>query len=328
MYASTDFSIRFSEAAAASFANTVIGLSTLQKYDHLPFVVCVVRPSGVQLLLANSTLIDKVSHSSHELRIDNVRGSILGTNIVRTLTGLANTPQNFDALFTVHQEFTWGENLARLVEATSAIAGTGTIYLPNEVEIRHILGAPELAIRVAQDVEYVANLKRLTDLVLTGRQEILAAALIDNVNLRGNRIEQIITNAGNLHALEDITIGLAAGFDIKIDVKSKLLEKPSAPKLYNIDKMLRLLATGRSVFAVMFVGIEPKRGMVLPQIVSIFDESIIDATRVQFHWAGRNSRGVTQLTGDFSNIFSAMFRESIDITKAKQFLQGLIDCQG
>jgi hypothetical protein len=60
-------------------------------------------------------------------------------------------------------------------------------------------------------------------------------------------------------------------------------------------------------------------------LVSIFDKTILNATRVQFHWAGRNSRGVTQLTGDISSLFRSNFIESIDIDQAQDFLQRLID---
>jgi len=34
---------------------------------------------------------------------------------------------------------------------------------------------------------------------------------------------------------------------------------------------------------------------------------IISATRVQTHWAGRASRGVTQLTGDMTRIFDPSY---------------------
>jgi hypothetical protein len=38
-----------------------------------------VRPKDVEFLLANATFLKKISHSSHQLRIDNVKGSFSGT---------------------------------------------------------------------------------------------------------------------------------------------------------------------------------------------------------------------------------------------------------
>ncbi len=40
VYYSEYFVIRFSFSRSRSFSNTVIALSTLQKYDELPFLVC------------------------------------------------------------------------------------------------------------------------------------------------------------------------------------------------------------------------------------------------------------------------------------------------
>lgn len=74
-----------------------------------------------------------------------------------------------------------------------------------------------------------------------------------------------------------------------------------------------------------FVGIDIEAGNIKTCLVSIFDRTILKATRVQFHWAGRNSRGVTQLTGDFVSIFNPDFSEDIDVSLVKDFLMKLID---
>jgi len=176
VFAGHHFSVRFSTASGASFSNVVISLSALRKYDHLPFVICIVRPTGIQLLLANSTLLKKVSHSSHQLRNDNVKGSILGHDIMRTYDDLANVPEFFEQLFLLHREFSWEENLARLVEATNAIAATGVRFEPDDGEIKHILAAAELSCLLLQDQSYQALQQRLVDLVGTNRD-----AIIDNV---------------------------------------------------------------------------------------------------------------------------------------------------
>lgn len=96
-------------------------------------------------------------------------------------------------------------------------------------------------------------------------------------------------------------------------------------KFFNIDKMLKTLSTGNTVFSFFFVGINLERQYVATCLVSIFDQTILNATRIQFHWAGRSSRGVTQLSGNLSPLFESGFTESIAIEQAKDFLQQLIN---
>ena len=86
--------------------------------------------------------------------------------------------------------------------------------------------------------------------------EILEAAQIDNINLRGNTIEQFITETENFHSLEDISRTLVLGPEFKIDIKTKILALASSQKGYNIDKLLRELASGNIVFSFFFIGID------------------------------------------------------------------------
>ena len=99
VYYCKEYAIRFSKASGSSFSNTVVSLSALKKYDDRPFIVCVVRPTEIELLLANSTFLKKISHSSQQLRVDNIRGSFNGTDILREYSGLINTAENFDVLY-------------------------------------------------------------------------------------------------------------------------------------------------------------------------------------------------------------------------------------
>ncbi len=193
VYTCPSFSIRFSTAKKASFSNVVLSLSVLREYDHLPFIVCVVRPTGVELLLANSTFLKKISHSSQQLRTDNVRGSFLGQDILRDYEGTTNTPGTFAALFAIHSEFTWQENLARLVEATNNISPTGVRFEPSPAECETILSAADLSAGLSSHPEYTALGTQLAEIVESRKDSILKAAEIDNVNERGNTIEQIIT---------------------------------------------------------------------------------------------------------------------------------------
>jgi len=312
---------------SSHFSNTVVGLSTLQKFDHLPFIVCVVRTRSIELLLANTTFLKKISHSSHQLRVDNIRGSFLGHDILRRYDDIENKPENFDILFEIHNQFTWEENIVRLVERTNAIIPTGVRFAPSEEQMRKILQSPEIAKLLSKHPEYSQLYDELDGLVRDKKSEILEAAKINNINLRGNTIEQIITKAGNFHSLEDISRTLVFGPEVKIDIKTKMLTLASSPAAYNIDKVLKELASGNTVFSFFFVGIDIGVGNIITCLVSIFDKTILKATRIQFHWAGRNSRGVTQLTGDFVLIFSPDFSEEIDVPLAQNFLKELIDLE-
>lgn len=143
------------------------------------------------------------------------------------------------------------------------------------------------------------------------------AALIENVNVRGRVIEYLI--AGDDEALRQRLIaslrsgdrglpqfktGNALGdyhrnfdaFDTETDVKTKIMILNSNPKAYNLDKMLEFLAGERSVFMFYFVGVDPVK-IANTVLVSMFRERLVGATILLRHWAGRNSRGVSQFDG-------------------------------
>ena len=105
------FAIRFCKAASRSFGNTVLALSALHRYDGIPFIVCLVTPTRNYLMLANTTFLRKISHSSQELRRDNIKGSFNGSDIMREFEGIENIPENFEFLYNSH------ENYCRVCEA-------------------------------------------------------------------------------------------------------------------------------------------------------------------------------------------------------------------
>ncbi len=75
VYYCADYALRFSSSAGRNFGNTVLSLSSLRKYDDRPFIVCLITPSKNHCLIANTTFLKKISHSSQELRKNNIRGS-------------------------------------------------------------------------------------------------------------------------------------------------------------------------------------------------------------------------------------------------------------
>jgi hypothetical protein len=320
-----DFAFRFSEANQNSFSNVVLSLSALQKYDSVPVVICIVRRDRLDFRIANTTFLKRISQSSHSLTTSNIRGSFLGHDIMSDYEGTPNQPEFFKKLSEIHSRFNWGQNVERLVAATNAIVARSNRYESTPSGNDLIFDAPVRAAEAMMTSEYRDAEKKLTELVIGNRETLLKAAGLDNVNIRGNTIEQILTGAGNLHELADVSAKLPGGGYLVIDIKTKLLDRASAPKAYNIDKMLALLSQPNTVFSFFFVGISASRGITPCRLVSIFDPAIIDATRIVNHWAGRSSRGVTQLSGDISSVFDPTYAPSVSIERARTLLKSFLE---
>ena len=317
VYYCDDYALRFSSSNSLTFGNTVLSLSVLQKYDDRPFIVILVTPQQIHCLLANTTLLKKISHSSHELRTDNIKGSFNGSDISRELCGITNESSNLDALFTIHSTVGFEENLPRLVEATNNISATGKKFIVSDHQWSLIESSPVRAKDFVSSDDFIDLKQDLDNRVQKFSSEILLAGLIENVNVRGRVIEYLI--AGEDEALrEEIILSLNGRkggipvfktgnslgdfskeypqFKTETDVKTKVMILNSNPKGYNIDKILEFLSQDRSVFLFYFVGIEPMKilGTVL---VSMFQTDLLKSTLLLKHWAGRNSRGVTQFEG-------------------------------
>lgn len=317
------FAFRFSEVKTRSFKGTVCGLSTLQKCDTNPFVIVVVRPDVVEFVLANTSLLKKISHGSLKFRTDNIKGSFNGTDIMSEYAGLPNAPEHFEELFALHSAFTWEENVERLVESTNAIVGRDNRFQPSDAEKAVIMTAPERAAAAIAGPQFQEAERELRELVNNQRDAILHAAQIDNVNLRGNAIEQLLTGVANAHELGDLVRPLADG-RLVIDIKTKLLDRASAPKAYNIDKMLTFLAEPGSVFAFFMIGVDVRAGSVSTRLLPVLENALLEATRVQHHWAGRTSRGVTQLSGQYGRASASDYQPVVDIARARSFLGRLL----
>ena len=340
----SDFAIRISTSKSQSFSNTVLSLSNLRKYDRQPFVVCLVTPLGNRLFLANSTLLKKISHSSQQLREDNIRGSFNGSDIMRELEGIENCGQNLERLFLIHEVVGFEDNLPRLVEATNNISPTGIKFVVTPLFQKIILEAPKRALAFT-DSKYVKILKaELDGKVDKYKNEILLAALIENVNIRGRIIEYIIAGedeklrAALIAAIKagsnkipdfktDNTLGdyqrIFDEFDTETDVKTKIMVLNSNPKAYNLDKMLEFLSRQKSVFMFYFVGVDPGK-IVNTVLVSIFQSDLLKATILLKHWAGRNSRGVSQFEGRAITRLIEKPSNSIDEPATKAFLERVI----
>lgn len=345
VYYCEDFAIRFSKAERPSFSNTVLSLSSLQKYDNAPFIVCLVTPTTNFLLLANTTFLKKISHSSQELRIDNIKGSFNGSDILRKINDVKNEPENFEYLYSMHENFTFEENLARLVEETNKIVATGKKFEPNKSQLGNIIGSVARSIEFIKSNGFTQLDIDLQERVESVKSEIIIASLIENVNLRGRVIEYLITEEDSLKdtlinclksnkPLPKILTEDKLGdyekdinnFHTATDIKTKVMFLSSNPKGYNIDKLLEFLSEESSVYFIYLVGIDNDNS-IITRLVSVFDSRLIDGTQVIHHWAGRHSRGVTQYNGKVLEeiLNDQRFLNEIDEPVAENFILSFLN---
>jgi hypothetical protein len=345
VYYSEYFAIRFSSSHSSSFSNTILSLSNLQKYDELPFLVCLVTPQKNVLYLANTTFLQKISHSSQQLREDNIRGSFNGSDISKEFNGIINSSEKFEDLFAIHEELGFGGNLVRLVEATTGISPSGKKCELSDEAKKIVQLAPERAVDFVKSKDYLELKSDLDKKVEQYKNEILIAGFIENINIRGRVIEYLI--AGEDDELRDNLVKELHNSNKKIsrfgtknnladytrvfekyltatDVKTKIMILKSNPKAYNIDKMLEFLAKDKSVFMFYFIGLEPNK-IVAKTLVSVFQKQLLNSTILLKHWAGRNSRGVTQFQGEIIHKIILSPNNDIDIEESKSFLKKLVD---
>ena len=344
VYYCNDFAIRFSKSENRRMSNTVLSLSALQKYDSKPFIVCIVASDTNYLLLANTSFLTKISHSSRELRVDNIKGSFNGSDIMEKVGELDNIPENFEKLFAFHLGFSFEENLERLVESTNNITGRVQKFEANMSELKTLNDSIGRAKSFVGSDDYLDLKEDLANRVKKVQGEIAIAALIDNVNIRGRVIEYLITDNGS--SLKDKIIDALRNkkpimnfktedklgdyskeypsFSTETDIKTKVMFLEGNPKAYNIDKLLRFLASNNSVYMIYLLGID-KDGKIIARLCSVFDRRLIEATSIMHHWAGRNSRGVAQFMGSsLTDILLSADRTTIDDDSAKRFLNKLI----
>jgi hypothetical protein len=345
VYYCDSFAVRFSHSSGGGFSNTVLSLSKLQKYDNIPFLVCLVTSKENQIFIANTTFLTKISHSSQALTVKNIRGSFNGSDIVKEFEGISNSRENIERLYAIHAEVGFEANLTRLVEATTNISPTGKKFEIGQIEKQNIENAIHRAIEFCSHSEFNVLKTELDNKVKSYENEILIASHIENVNIRGRIIEYFI--AGEDESLKsqlvseitneydklpafktENTLGdYARAFDnyrTETDVKTKIMMLNSNPKAYNIDKFLEFHSHPNTVFLFYFIGIDAKK-IFNTILLSVFQTTLVNSTILLRHWAGRNSRGVTQFEG--SVIQKLLESPSIDIdeTNALGFVQSLYD---
>lgn len=343
-----DFAVRFcsTKKKSLSVANTVMALKHIRTFDNIPLFVCVVAPDRNVLCLANATFIKKVSHSSINLTEDNIVGNINYSDIIKEYHGIANMAANYEELFEMHSQIGFLGNLSRIVLATKNIVPTGIRFMPTIEQRDTILDAPRRAYEFMNSDAYLDLKADLDNRAASVKEElqVIDEKYPSNVNIRGRLIEYFIASnddkqkdklmkkISNNELIDDLLTGDGLGdystknrnYIIETDIKSKDMKYNSAPKGYNVDKLLSFLSKPESIYLLYIVIMNGKNSL-KTDLVSIFQKQILDKTRIQHHWAGRNSRGVAQFDGQALEYFLKDDKIKIEIEKAKRYLIDLLD---
>lgn len=342
------FAIRFcsTKKSTETVSNTVMALKHIKTFNDRPIIVCTVGPTNIYFRLANATFIKKVSHSSMRLRIDNIVGNINYSDIMKEYGGIDNIPENFERLFGIHSGILFDDNLERIVSVTSEIVPTGKRFAPTEEQRKNILEAPNRAFDFIMSGAYTElkeELNHKTEMVADDLL-LIEKSYANEEKMRGNLIEYFIKSTDELkkrelrekiknnEVIDDIVVenGLGDysvekdGYTIETDIKSKVTSLNSAPKGYNVDKLLEFLSNPSSIYLLYIVAMNGEEKL-QTELTSIFQEQILEKTRVQPHWAGRNSRGVAQFDGHTLEYFMKDNNIHIEIERARRFLEGLLD---
>lgn len=323
LYLSENLSLRFS-SSRSGYSNTFLGFKKILTNDSKPLIACIIRDNELEFLMANSTFISCISHSSKLLALLNIRGSANLSNIIREFSGLKNELTNFNELFKMHSYIPQNNNIVRIVENTQLIKAKGKKYNPSAIQLKTIYNSAQFISGIEADEEFQKLKNNLFKKARDLKNEILETSKIDNVNVRGNEIEQLITKGVSSHDLGDILEVINDDNKIIIDVKSKLLNSSSAPKAYNIDKLLEAISIEKTYFGYLFIGVDDLKKEVKVNLISFIDKFLIDNTKIQHHWSGRNSRGTAQLNDNIKEVFLDSFLNEIDIPKAEEFIKSLI----
>jgi len=85
------------------------------------------------------------------------------------------------------------------------------------------------------------------------------------------------------------------------------------------------MSDGHSIFLIYIVGVDGK-GVFRTLLSSVYHNNLIDGTILQFHWAGRSSRGAAQFSGTVldSMLKDMTFQNVIDRKKSIDFITGLL----
>ena len=114
--------------------------------------------------------------------------------------------------------------------------------------------------------------------------------------------------------------------DTYTDIKTKVIYLNSNPKAYNVDKFLKQMADTRSILLFFFIGVD-QDSIFKTLLCSVYHYKLINNTILQFHWAGRNTRGAAQFNGIAIDemLNEDDFKNEIDLSQAEGFLKALLE---
>ena len=235
--------------------------------------------------------------------------------------------------------------MQRLVETTSEIVPTGKKFEVTPNIKNAIYKSIDRAEKFVNSSEFLALNKDLNERVKKCSGAIIVASRIENVNIRGRLIEALVTSddkernqlmqalakEGNNLPVYDIKNELgdyrftSSNTETYADIKTKVVSLNSNPKAYNIDKFLEVMSKDNTVFCFYFIGID-ENGIMNTILCSVYHKELIEKTVKQFHWAGRNSRGVTQVESEALDkmLKDKSFSNVIDKERAKEFIDFLL----
>lgn len=357
LFKENEFAIRvsYTKNKNENFSNTIISLSKIFDKDKIPFICARITPDENFYYLINSSFIKKVSHSSKNLDFNNIKGSILGHDILKTILidkcsscseFLSNEPKNFEEIyFTFHCNNSFEENLKNIVEKTKNIKPILKKVEINDLMKLNILNSPNLHQEFCNsqyfnEIEELLNERVektrsniLDSIVSTGNNPKQYGEYIQNLIVKGEEktfeesMNNFLTNKKNIndHRLDDFLI-VKNNKNCSIDIKIKVINLNSAPKGVNLDKLLEFLGKENSIFLFYFVGIDENKKTLSTKLAPLFDKSLLYTSYITNHWSGINRRGTIQLQGKAINDILLGFKAiDIDIYFAKEKLKEYIE---
>ena len=318
LFAHKDFKIRVASTNSNSpkLGNTFKSFNSIIKYDDLPIILMIVSPNQIYYRLVNLTFIKKVSHSSKLLEVSKIRGNLNGPDIMSEFNGLENSKENFDKLFSMHLLENKKENIERIIRETHNIKASVSTGKKISVSLKDFEQyiKTENKLLTSKEFSIIENTDRKKILNLS-KEIIEIFETVDNVNVQGNSIEQLITGSGNTHGIED-TIYESLYGKIKIDYKTKNLGKQASPKAVDINKLVETIAEGNR-FLFQLVEYNPENKKISTCLFSPFEEFVINNSLVQHHWSGRGSLGHIQFNNKVKgkNIYENRKEINIEVIK-------------
>lgn len=347
IYHTENFAITFSKLKKnGDFSGTVAALSKIKKYDDRPIIVCATNEEENyhKLFMANTTMIDKVSHSSKELTDNKIRGSINGSNIIRDVSiedkkgeTIENNSKNFSSLFNIHQEYGFEGNIGRIVDRTHLIESRVKRFEVDEYSRETIMNTSEKMIKFVNSKEFNDISEMLTNRVDKNKEDIINVSK-ENPNssvIRGNMIERLVISKEEAEEWDIAENGLGDfnvemnGQNVVIDIKSKLMDRGSNPKGFNIDKYLEFTSKENNHYLTFLVGVDTVNNEVTSKLVPVIDKEMLKGNSNSHQLSGLESRGTISYRGTQIHkiLTDESYKINIDKKEADRFLEDLINIE-